>query len=83
MLLQVALFGSFLWLTLHYVLYRMFIHSSGHGHIGCFHIVAVGNTAAVNVWARVSFLITVLSGYIESPLDCKEIQPVHPNGNQS
>ena len=21
--------------------------------------------------------------YPESPLDCKEIQPVHPNGNQS
>ena len=83
MLLQVALFGSFSWLTLHYVLYRMFIHSSGDGHIGCFRIVAVGNSTAVNIWVCVSFLITVLSGYIERPLDCKEIQPVHPRGNQS
>ena len=26
---------------------------------------------------------TVLLGSLESPLDCKEIQPVHPKGNQS
>ena len=25
----------------------------------------------------------VLEKTFESPLDCKEIQPVHPNGNQS
>ena len=25
----------------------------------------------------------VLEKTLESPLDCKEIQPVHPNGNQS
>ena len=25
----------------------------------------------------------VLEMTLESPLDCKEIQPVHPNGNQS
>ena len=25
----------------------------------------------------------VLEGTLESPLDCKEIQPVHPKGNQS
>ena len=29
------------------------------------------------------FLIVVLEKTLESPLDCKEIQPVHPNGNQS
>ena len=27
--------------------------------------------------------ITVLEKTLESPLDCKEIQPVHPKGNQS
>ena len=26
---------------------------------------------------------TVLEKTLESPLDCKEIQPVHPKGNQS
>ena len=30
-----------------------------------------------------SFWIVVLEKTLESPLDCKEIQPVHPKGNQS
>ena len=30
-----------------------------------------------------SFLTVILEKSFESPLDCKEIQPVHPNGNQS
>ena len=29
------------------------------------------------------FWTVVLENTLESPLDCKEIQPVHPNGNQS
>ena len=29
------------------------------------------------------FLTVVLEKILESPLDCKEIQPVHPKGNQS
>ena len=29
------------------------------------------------------FWTVVLQKTLESPLDCKEIQPVHPNGNQS
>ena len=29
------------------------------------------------------FQTVVLEKPIESPLDCKEIQPVHPRGNQS
>ena len=29
------------------------------------------------------FLTIVLEKTLESPLDCKEIQPVHPKGNQS
>ena len=28
-------------------------------------------------------LLTVLEKILESPLDCKEIQPVHPKGDQS
>ena len=28
-------------------------------------------------------LLVVLEKTLESPLDCKEIQPVHPKGNQS
>ena len=30
-----------------------------------------------------AFLTVVLEKTLESPLDCKEIQPVHPQGNQS
>ena len=29
------------------------------------------------------FQIAVLEKTLESPLDCKEIQPVHPKGDQS
>ena len=29
------------------------------------------------------FCTVVLEKTLESPLDCKEIQPVHPNGDQS
>ena len=29
------------------------------------------------------FLTVVLEKILESPLDCKEIQPVHPKGDQS
>ena len=35
-------------------------------------------------WAPKNWCIwTVLLKTLESPLDCKEIQPVHPKGNQS
>ena len=36
-------------------------------------------------WAQKNwcFWIVVLEKTLESPLDCKEIQPVHPKGNQS
>ena len=32
---------------------------------------------------RIDALTVVLEKTLESPLDCKEIQPVHPKGNQS
>ena len=37
------------------------------------------------IWAPRNwcFWIVVLEKTLESPLDCKEIQPVHPKGNQS
>ena len=39
-------------------------------------------------WAKISgtwivSVIVVLEKILDSPLDCKEIQPVHPKGNQS
>ena len=40
------------------------IHSSVDGHLGCFHVLAVINSAAVNIGVHVSFWIRVLSGYM-------------------
>ena len=34
-------------------------------------------------WKNWCFWTVVLEKTLESPLDCKEIQPVHPEGNQS
>ena len=39
-----------------------FIHSSVHGHLGCFHVLTVVNSAAVNIGVAVSFQIIVFSG---------------------
>ena len=34
-------------------------------------------------WKKWCFLIVVLKKILEGPLDCKEVQPVHPKGDQS
>ena len=40
------------------------IHSSVDGHLGCFHVLAVGNTAAVNNGTHASLSVLVSSGYM-------------------
>ena len=44
--------------------HNLFIHSSVNGHLGCFHVPAVVNSAAVNNGIHVSFSILVSSGYM-------------------
>ena len=44
--------------------HNFFIHSSVNGHLGCFHVLATANSAAVNIAVHVSFSILVSSGYM-------------------
>ena len=47
-----------------YMYYNFFIHSSVDGHLGCFHVLAIVNNAAMNSGIHVSFSILVSSGYM-------------------
>ena len=42
------------------------IHSSDDGHLGCFHVLAIVNRAAMNILVHDSFWIMVFSGYMPS-----------------
>ena len=43
--------------------HHFFIRSSVYGHLGCFHVLAIVNSAAMNSGIHVSFSILVSSGY--------------------
>ena len=43
--------------------HSFFIHSSVDGHLGCFHVLAIVNSAGMNNGIHVSFSILVSSGY--------------------
>ena len=41
-----------------------FTHSSVHGHLGCFHVLAIVNSAAMSIGGHVSFSVLVSSEYM-------------------
>ena len=45
-------------------MYNFFIHSSIDGHLGCFHVLAIVNSAAINIGIHVSLSILVSLGYM-------------------
>ena len=46
--------------------HNFFIHSSVDGHLGCFHVLAIVNSATMNIGVHASFWIMVFSGYMPS-----------------
>ena len=64
MLLQMAWFQSFLWLIFHctYVP-RHLIYSSVDGHLGCIHVLAIVNSAAMNLGVHLPFQNMAFSVY--------------------
>ena len=44
--------------------HHFFIHSSVYGPLGCFHVLAIVNSAAMNNGIHMSFSVLVSSGYM-------------------
>ena len=54
------------WYFIVHMYHNFFTCSSVHGYLGCFHVLAVVNTAAMNIGVPMSSRIVVFSGYMPS-----------------
>ena len=50
--------------------HSIFVCSSVYGHLGCFRVLAIVNSAAVNMGALIYFCIMVFSGYMPGSVMC-------------
>ena len=61
MLLQIALFCYFWWLSnISLCIYVAYIYASIDGHLGCFHVLAIVQSTAVNIEVPVSFIFFIV-----------------------
>ena len=66
MLLQMANFHSFLWLNVN-IQHIFFILSSADGHLGCFHVLAIVNSAAMKIGVHVTFQMGIFVSFRYMP----------------
>ena len=62
-----------------YMYHSFLIHSSADGHLGCFHVLAMINSAAMNIVLRVSFRSGFLGVYAQK-WDCWVIWQLDSGG---
>ena len=53
-----------IYVNIYIYIHHIFIHSSVDGHLGCFHVLAIINSASMNIWVDISFQIMVFSRYM-------------------